>query len=120
MRPGLFLGGACLFLPALLQIWYLWALGFFLFGLFVQFFSLPASALRLADAPDELRSRASGSDFSKVGVANSMSVTIQHMLIRARAITGCPIIAIASNTVRGISSRWCDGRIHTGQRVKWG
>jgi hypothetical protein len=106
MRLGLFLGGACLFIPALLQIWYLWALGFFLFGLFVQFFSLPASALRLADAPDELRSRVSGSDFSEVGVANSMSATIQHMLIRARAVAGYPIIAIASNTVGGVPSRW--------------
>lgn len=61
MRLGLFLGGACLFLPALLHLWYFWALGLFLFGLFVQFFTLPASALRLGDAPDELRSRVSGS-----------------------------------------------------------
>jgi predicted MFS family arabinose efflux permease len=61
MRMGLFLGGACLFIPALLHLWYLWALGFFLFALFAQFFILPASALRLADAPDELRGRVSGS-----------------------------------------------------------
>jgi hypothetical protein len=40
--------------------------------------------------------------------------------IRVRAITGCPIIAIASSTVGGVPSRWYDGKIHTGQRAKWG